>query len=236
MFPSTCGFPQQFYNNHPDLRQPIATQHSQRQPDHLFSTSGYGFGAMMRCTARLDFAAAANTTFANKKKRLDCFNEKPNKNLEKQDSKSVLQQAATHDEIIVENEFEVEGELAEAEEMANTIASSYLADTTKRRRLRSAVCYMRERALPFLRTYVNPMVDDGAPLSDNFLMSEVLPRCWDRPDASLDVGTGVPPRCCRRGGRGLPNPTTALSSYPRSGVWARHHMASDLFRLSDQGS
>ena len=24
--------------------------------------------------------------------------------------------------------------------------------------------------------------------------------------ASLDVGTGVPPRCCRRGGRGLPGP------------------------------
>ncbi len=37
------------------------------------------------------------------------------------------------------------------------------------------------------------------------------PRCWDRPDASLDVGTGVPPRCCRQGGRGLPDPTTALS-------------------------
>jgi len=53
-----------------------------------------------------------NTTFANKKKRLDCFNEKPKKTLEKQDSKSVLQQAATHDKINVENEFELEGELA----------------------------------------------------------------------------------------------------------------------------
>jgi hypothetical protein len=57
-----------------------------------------------------------NTTFANKKKRLDCFDEKPKNSLEKQDSKSVLQPAATHDKINVENELEVEGELAEAEE------------------------------------------------------------------------------------------------------------------------
>jgi hypothetical protein len=35
------------------------------------------------------------------------------------------------------------------------------------------------------------------------------PRCWDRPDASLGVGTGVPPQCCRRGGRGLPDPTAS---------------------------
>jgi hypothetical protein len=65
-----------------------------------------------------------NTTFANKKKRLDhdCFNEKPKKSLEKQDSKSVLQPAATRGEIIVENEIEGGGVLAEAEVIANTIA------------------------------------------------------------------------------------------------------------------
>ena len=33
---------------------------------------------------------------------------------------------------------------------------------------------MREQALPFLRKCIHPMDDDGAPLSDNFLMSEVL--------------------------------------------------------------
>ncbi len=43
MFPSTCGFPMQFYNSHPNVRQPIASLHCQRQPGHLISTSGYGF-------------------------------------------------------------------------------------------------------------------------------------------------------------------------------------------------
>ncbi len=43
MFPSTCRFPMQFYNSHPNVRQTIATLHSQHQPGHLFSTSGYGF-------------------------------------------------------------------------------------------------------------------------------------------------------------------------------------------------
>ena len=33
---------------------------------------------------------------------------------------------------------------------------------------------MREQALPFLRKCVHPMDDDGAPLSDNFLMAEIL--------------------------------------------------------------
>jgi hypothetical protein len=33
---------------------------------------------------------------------------------------------------------------------------------------------MREQALPFLRKCVHPMDDDGAPLRDNFLLSEVL--------------------------------------------------------------
>ncbi len=33
---------------------------------------------------------------------------------------------------------------------------------------------MREHALPFLRKCVHPMDDDGAPPSDNFLMSKVL--------------------------------------------------------------
>ena len=28
-------------------------------------------------------------------------------------------------------------------------------------------------------------------------------RCWSRPDVSPDIKIGVPPRCCRRGGRGL---------------------------------
>jgi hypothetical protein len=62
-----------------------------------------------------------NTTFANKKKRLDCFDEKPQKNLEKQDSGSALQQAATHGKVIVENEIKGEGELAEACKKQHTI-------------------------------------------------------------------------------------------------------------------
>jgi len=33
---------------------------------------------------------------------------------------------------------------------------------------------MREQALPFLRKCVHPMDDNGAPQSDNFLISEVL--------------------------------------------------------------
>ena len=33
---------------------------------------------------------------------------------------------------------------------------------------------MREQVLPFLRKWVHPMDDDGAPLSDNFLLSKVL--------------------------------------------------------------
>ena len=37
-----------------------------------------------------------------------------------------------------------------------------------------AARYMREQALPFLRKCIHPMDDDGAPLSDNFLMSEIL--------------------------------------------------------------
>ncbi len=118
-----------------------------------------------------------NTTFTNKKKRLDssCFNEPPPKSLEKQDSESVLQQEATHDKINVENEFEVEEELAEAEVIANLIAWDNLAVRIKQRRLKSAACYMREHALPFLRKCVHPMDDDGrAPFSDGFLMSEVL--------------------------------------------------------------
>jgi hypothetical protein len=87
----------------------------------------------------------------NRKKRLDCFNEKPKTNLEKQDSGSVLQQAVMHCKIIVENEFEGEGELAEAEVIANTIAWDDLADTTKQRRLKEAALYMREQALQFLQ-------------------------------------------------------------------------------------
>ena len=79
------------------------------------------------------------------------------KTLEKQDSKSVLQQAAKHDKINVENEFEVEGELAEAEEIANTLAWDNLADITKQRRLKEAARYMRDHALPFLRKCVHPM-------------------------------------------------------------------------------
>jgi hypothetical protein len=50
------------------------------------------------------------STFANKKQRLDCFNGKTKNSLEKQaslqDTGSVLQQAVTHGEIIVENEIE----------------------------------------------------------------------------------------------------------------------------------
>jgi hypothetical protein len=62
-----------------------------------------------------------DTTFANKKQRLDCFNGKTKNSLEKQDSGSVLQQAVTQ-EIIVENEMEGGGVLADAEVIANTIA------------------------------------------------------------------------------------------------------------------
>jgi hypothetical protein len=62
----------------------------------------------------------------------------------------------------------------ESEVIANTIAWDDLADTTKQRRLQEAARYMREQALPFLRKCVHPMDDDGAPLSDNFLMPEVL--------------------------------------------------------------
>ncbi len=111
-----------------------------------------------------------NTMFASKEKGLDCFN----KNLEKQDSGSVLQQAAMHCEIIVENEFEVEGELAEVQVIANTNAWDNLADTTEQRHLKEAAGYMREQALPFLHKSIHPMDDYCAPLSNNFLMSEVL--------------------------------------------------------------
>ncbi len=33
---------------------------------------------------------------------------------------------------------------------------------------------MREKFLPFLRKCINPLDDDGAPLGDNFIMSEFL--------------------------------------------------------------
>ena len=33
-------------------------------------------------------------------------------------------------------------------------------------------------------------------------------RCWSRPDVSLDIRPDEPPRCCRRGGRGLSDRTT----------------------------
>jgi hypothetical protein len=134
MFPSTCGFSPQLYNSSPALRHPIASLHSQHQPSHLFSTSGYGFngqqsydalhrlgltlqpqpmtsipaadssrafsiilnsdeqkcilGIMMNMRLISDSTTKElsphhvqllNTTFANKKKRLDCFNDKQNK-------------------------------------------------------------------------------------------------------------------------------------------------------------
>jgi hypothetical protein len=39
------------------------------------------------------------------------------------------------------------------------------------------------------------------------------PRCWVRLDVSSDVRVGVPPRCCRRGGRGLSDRTTTPPSH-----------------------
>ena len=68
----------------------------------------------------------------------------------------MLQPAETHDKINVENEFEVEGELAQAEEIANTVAWDNLADVTKRRRLKEVARYMREQVLQFLRKWVHP--------------------------------------------------------------------------------
>jgi hypothetical protein len=42
----------------------------------------------------------------------------------------------------------------------------------------------------------------------------VSPRCWSRLDASPGTRTGVPPRCCRRRGRGLSGRTTTPSLPP----------------------
>jgi hypothetical protein len=64
--------------------------------------------------------------------------------------------------------------LAEAEVLTNTIAWSNLAVSSRQRRLQEAARYMKEHTQPFLRKCVHPMDDNGALLSDNFLMSEVL--------------------------------------------------------------
>ena len=56
----------------------------------------------------------------------------------------------------------------------NSVAWNELADTVKLRRLSAATKEMRDRVLPFLRNGFNALNDDGAPLGDNFLMSELL--------------------------------------------------------------
>jgi hypothetical protein len=110
------------------------------------------------------------TMFANKKKCLECFHE-TNKKQEKYIAKTILSTAATHDEIIAVDEA---GELHEEAEIMKTIARSNLADRVKRRHLTTTARYMSKQALPVLRKCVHAMDDDGAQLSDNFLMSEVL--------------------------------------------------------------
>ena len=56
----------------------------------------------------------------------------------------------------------------------NSIAWSDLGTSIKQRRLAAATDEMREKVLPFLRKCINPLDDDGTPLGDNFLMSELL--------------------------------------------------------------
>ena len=55
-----------------------------------------------------------------------------------------------------------------------TVAWSNLAISTKQLRLAAATKEIREKCLPFLRKCINPLDDDGAPLDDNLLMSELL--------------------------------------------------------------
>ncbi len=68
MFPSTCGFSQQFYNSHPDLRHPIESLHSQHQPSHLikidlFNSAGTSdwFGAGRRGSATAEHSCDLST-------------------------------------------------------------------------------------------------------------------------------------------------------------------------------
>ena len=111
-----------------------------------------------------------NTMFANKKKRLDCFNDII-KGKVKHGSKLLSLQKAIHDEIDVNLNLESAGEEAA---IMKTVAWSNLAISTKQLRLASATKEIREKCLPFLRKCINPLDDDGAPLDDNLLMSELL--------------------------------------------------------------
>ena len=113
-----------------------------------------------------------NTMFVNRKKRLDCFNDR-----EKERKESKMRRAAGNitTEVFVTSDNEGASlDQPELLETLNSIAWSDLGDSVKRRRLAAATKEMRENFLPFLRKCINPLDDDGAPLGDNFLMSEFL--------------------------------------------------------------
>ena len=112
-----------------------------------------------------------NTMFANKKKRLDCFNDRANERQE-----SIMRRAAGNSVEDVSIESGNEGALIDQPELEtlNSIAWSDLGDSVKRRRLAAATKEMRENFLPFPRKCINSLDDDGAPLGDNFLLSEFL--------------------------------------------------------------
>jgi hypothetical protein len=112
-----------------------------------------------------------NTMFANKKKRLDCFNDRANERQE-----SIMRRAAGNvtTEVFVASDNE-RASLDQPElGTLNSIAWSDLGESVKRRRLAAATKEMRENFLPFLRKCIDALDEDGAPLGDDFLMSEFL--------------------------------------------------------------
>ena len=114
-----------------------------------------------------------NSLFANSKKRLDCFHETiGTKGMH--DKNISLRQEAKHDEIIVEKNVLSEGGLAQEVAITKTVAWSDLCDSVKQRRLMAGTKEMSDNLLPFLRECINAQDEDGALLSDNFIMSELL--------------------------------------------------------------
>jgi hypothetical protein len=90
-----------------------------------------------------------------------------------------LPQDANHDEIIVESNVLSEVESVQEAALTKTVAWSDLGDTSKQRRLKAGARELREKFLHFLRECINPLDEEGALLSDNFIMSELL-RYWVR--------------------------------------------------------
>ena len=107
-----------------------------------------------------------NTMFANKKKRLNCFNDR-----EKEREESKLRRAAGNVTTEVFVASDDEGASLDQPELGtlNSIAWSDLGESVKRRRLAAATKEMRDNFLPFLRQCIDALDEDGAPLGDDMV-------------------------------------------------------------------